>query len=331
MNMTVSVGRMVVSRFGVVSLVVIGLAAGVCGARSQIADDQAAASVMQTPLEKSRAAIEECRQKRLRGELATYKESAECSSPKIFAAWQEAHYPHMDLIVAWLNAREEASGRVDQKVITPQEFERQMDELTIRLTAEEQRRRAGLARSVDGQLELQLPPASQVVAVVPPAKQDKTASKKTEAAKVRAASNSQSPDLTSGQGRPSVSALTTVDGSQTPAGVGGPFVPVNPNSPAARAVMARAAATAAPGEGSNGFYIQLASQRSETDARATYRLFQGQYPSVLGSRDAVIRRVDDSSQGAYYRVEVGPLSSGQADELCNSLKASGRQCVTRYE
>jgi hypothetical protein len=318
------------SRFLMASFVVLGFVAGIGGAQAQLAEDPGTASIMQTPLEKSRAAIEDCRAQRLRGEIANYKASAECSSPKIFAAWQEAHYPHMDLIVAWLNAREDASGQVDQKVITPEQFERQMDELTIRLTAEEQRRRAGLARSADGQLELQLPPASQVVAVVPPAAQDKTAAKKTAAARARAGAGSPNPDLSSGQGRPSVGSLTSVGNSPT-SGIGGPFVPVDPNSPAARAAMARAAAAAAPGEGSSGLYAHLSSQRSEADARVAYRMLQSQYPNALGSRDAVIRRVDDNSQGTYYRVEVGPLSSGQADELCGTLKTSGKQCVTRYE
>ena len=110
------------------------------------------------PVEITRAAIAECRDRMLHKEFRTYRESAQCASPKIFAAWRDANYPHMDLITAWLNARETASEYVDAKRITPKEFERQMLEMTNRVTAEEQRRRAGLLTPSDSELQLQLPP-----------------------------------------------------------------------------------------------------------------------------------------------------------------------------
>jgi hypothetical protein len=128
-------------------------------------------------------------------------------------------------------------------------------------------------------------------------------------------------------------ALAMLDAANpnAPAGVGGPFVPVNPNSPAARAAMARAMAASAPGEGSSGLYAQLASQRSEAEARLAFHALQVKYQTVLGGRDAVIRRSDDRDQGTYYRVEIGPLSPDQADGLCGNIKAAGGQCVPRYE
>ncbi|MGD0025584.1 MAG: SPOR domain-containing protein [Xanthobacteraceae bacterium] len=318
-------------RLYVASLVVLGLAASACAALAQDAAGQPAPSVMQAPLEKSRAAIAECREKRLRKELASYKESAECSNRQIFAAWKEANYPHMDLITAWLNAREAASEKVDQHAITPKEFEREMDEITVRLTAEERRRRSGLVAAGDNEMELQLPPATQVVGVATPPGQDKLAAKKGAAARARAGASDQPVELSPGASVGSMGSLSPLEKPKTPAGVGGPFVPVNPNSPAARAALARAAAAAAPGEGSSGLYAHLSSQRSEAEARLAFRTLQAQYPDILAGRDAVIRRADDPSQGTYYRVEIGPLSAGQADELCGSLKAARGQCVPRYE
>jgi len=82
---------------------------------------------------------------------------------------------------------------------------------------------------------------------------------------------------------------------------------------------------------SNAGANPLASQRSEADARAVYRMLQQQYPSILGNRDAVICRAEIAGQGTYYRVEIGPLSAGQADQLCGSLKAASGQCVAQYE
>jgi hypothetical protein len=324
-------GCPVMSRFHVVSLAALSLLAGVSGALAQdIAPSLPMLSTMQVPLEKSRAAIAECRDKRLRKELATYKQSAECSNPRIFAAWKEANYPHMDLITMWLNAREEASAKVDQRALTPKEFERQMDELTLRLTAEERRRSAGLIYSADNTLQLELPPSTQVTGVATPPGEEKLTAKRSAAARARAAASGQYVDPSSG-GVGSVGSLSPLEAPRQPAAVGGPFVPVSANSPAARAAVARAAAAAAPGEGSSGLYALVASQRSEADARAAYRMLQGQYPNILGPREAVIRRTDFGSEGTYYRVEIGPLTAGQADQLCGSLKEAGGQCAPRYE
>jgi hypothetical protein len=265
-------------------------------------------SIMQAPLEKSRAAIAECREKRLRGEISSYAESARCSNRIIFMAWKEANYADMDLITQWLNAREAASEKVDQKVLTPKEFEREMTELTVRLTAEERRRRAGLIYSADNTLQLELPPSAQVLGVATPKSEQKLTAKRSVAARERAASGV-FPDPAQG---------TTV-------GSIGSLNPLDPSKPSS------ALKRAPPGEGSNGLYALLASQQKETDARAIYRMLQDKYPQALGTRDAVIRRADVSGQGTYYRVEVGPLTSGQADELCGALKKGGTQCTPHYE
>jgi hypothetical protein len=296
-------------------------------ALAQDAAQQPQLASMAAPLEKSRQAIAECRDRRLRGEIATYKESAECSSPKIFAAWREAAYPHMDLITAWVNAREAASAQVDQKTLTPDEFERQMGELTVRLTGEERRRRGGLVNAADNGLELQLPASTKVVAVATPAGKEKQAKKKTEAARAAASVPYVDPGAgNSVQAMGSVSNLDSRKKKGAAAGVGGPFVPVPDTTGSTRV-----ASTGAPPQGAGGLYAHLASQRSDADARTAFRTLQQQYPSILGGRDAVIRRADVSGQGTYYRVEIGPLSPGQADQLCGSLKAAGGQCVTQYE
>jgi hypothetical protein len=318
------------TRIGTFAVATLVICAG--SAAAQVAPQQASPATT-TALEQSRQAIIECRERRLRHELETYKQSAECSSPKIFAAWQAANYPHMDLITAWLTAREDASAQVDQKALTPKQFEAQMEALTIRLTAEEARRRSGLVATADNALQLQLPQGADVVAVATPRGQEKQAAKKTAAARARAAAVGQSAEPASNAGVATMGTLSPLDNQKRSAagGVGGPFVPVDPNSPAARAAMARAAAASAPGAGSSGLYAHLASQHSEADARTAFRALQSQYPNLLGGRDAVIRRTTDSDQQTYYRVEVGPFTQGQADEFCGGLKSAGAQCVARYE
>jgi cell division septation protein DedD len=82
--------------------------------------------------------------------------------------------------------------------------------------------------------------------------------------------------------------------------------------------------------GGGNFLVQVSSQRSEADAQASYRSLQSRYASVLGDRNAVIRRADLGEKGIYYRAMVGPFASReQAVALCGSLKAAGGDCVVQ--
>ena len=166
-----SVNGTIMSRLFLFGLILTYAAIIQSSAKAQEINTPAGIANMALPLQKSREAIEECRERRLQKELFTYKESAECSSPKIFAAWQDAKYPHMDLITVWLNARESASQKVDEKTITPAQFDRQMTDLTNRMTITERRRRAGLSDSPANEVVAQ--PSAQVAAVTTPARNER--------------------------------------------------------------------------------------------------------------------------------------------------------------
>jgi len=311
-------------RLQFISLVAVTLVIGGSGVHAQDAGQVQMSSVMQAPLEKSRQAIIECRDRRLRGEISSYAESARCSNPLIFEAWKTANYPHMDLITEWLNAREATSVKVDQGLITPEQFEREMDELTVRLTAEEQRRRAGLLHSADNALQLQLPPPVQTA--VTPASAAKPAAKKNTAARTTTASEYTDPAQGTAVG--SVGTLSALDPPKRPVQVVTPSARISPNTNGPRIATTHAE----PSEVSNSnLYALLSSQQKEVDARAIYRMLQEKYPDILGKRNAVIRRSEISGQGTYYRVEVGPLTSAQADQLCGSLRQAGAQCTQHYE
>ncbi len=89
--------------------------------------------------------------------------------------------------------------------------------------------------------------------------------------------------------------------------------------------------TAPSGGGSSGGYVvQVSSQRNEADAQASYRVLQGKFPTVLGSRSPLIKRADLGDKGVYYRAMVGPFgSSDEASQFCGSLKTAGGQCVVQ--
>jgi cell division protein FtsN len=80
----------------------------------------------------------------------------------------------------------------------------------------------------------------------------------------------------------------------------------------------------------NGYLVQVSSQRSETDAQTSYRSLQTKFPDVLGQRQPVIKRADLGEKGIYYRAMVGPFGTpDEAVQLCNSLKTAGGQCVVQ--
>jgi cell division septation protein DedD len=76
------------------------------------------------------------------------------------------------------------------------------------------------------------------------------------------------------------------------------------------------------------YVVQVAAQKSEGEAQASWQSLQQRYASVLGSQQATIRRVDLGERGVFYRAHVGPFTSrAQASEVCQSLKAAGGECV----
>jgi hypothetical protein len=83
-------------------------------------------------------------------------------------------------------------------------------------------------------------------------------------------------------------------------------------------------------EATGGYVVQVASQRSEADAQASYRALQQKYPSVLGSHQVMVRRADLGDKGVYYRAQVGPFATAEeATEMCTNLKSAGGQCIVQ--
>ena len=114
---------------------------------------------------------------------------------------------------------------------------------------------------------------------------------------------------------------------------------LNPNAAPARAAPAAPtrtaslpppAATSSASAGGPGSYVQVSSQRSESEAQAAFRALQAKFPSQLGSRQPQVHKVDLGAKGTYYRARVGPFATAnEAAELCTSLKAAGGQCLVQ--
>ena len=74
--------------------------------------------------------------------------------------------------------------------------------------------------------------------------------------------------------------------------------------------------------------VQLVSNKSEAETQSSFKVLQFKYPTVLGTRTALIRRVELGDRGTYYRAHVGPFANAdQANVLCDRLKSAGGQCL----
>jgi hypothetical protein len=76
--------------------------------------------------------------------------------------------------------------------------------------------------------------------------------------------------------------------------------------------------------------VQVLSQRSDEDARASYQALQAKYPTLLTSYPPMIYRADLREKGVFYRAAVGPFQTpDEASQFCGDLKAAGGQCVVQ--
>lgn len=120
-----------------------------------------------------------------------------------------------------------------------------------------------------------------------------------------------------------------------PSASGSAPLSLNPNAAPSRAAAPARTASVAPqasasSTGGPGSYVQVSSQRSESEAQAAFRGLQAKFPNQLGGRQPYIHKVDLGAKGTYYRAMVGPFASaGEASQLCSSLKAAGGQCLVQ--
>lgn len=79
--------------------------------------------------------------------------------------------------------------------------------------------------------------------------------------------------------------------------------------------------------GGAGYYVQVSAQKSEEEAKSSFRGIQARHGSLLGGHQPVIRRKDLGSKGVFYGAQIGPFSREAAAKLCEDLKAAGQSCM----
>ena len=104
--------------------------------------------------------------------------------------------------------------------------------------------------------------------------------------------------------------------------------PASRTRTAAAPPVATRAAPDATESTSDGFMVQLSSQKTEAEAQSSFRSLQARFPSELSGLQPIVRRADLGSKGVFYRTMVGPFASAhEASQFCASYKAAGGQCV----
>ncbi|MEM7301067.1 MAG: SPOR domain-containing protein [Pseudomonadota bacterium] len=107
----------------------------------------------------------------------------------------------------------------------------------------------------------------------------------------------------------------------------------NPNDAPAQpvqtaAVQPQPAATSqpAPSAATSAWAVQISSQRSEADAKASYANLRRRFSSVIGDRGYDIRRATVGEKGVFYRVRVHAKSRNDAIALCQRYERAGGSC-----
>jgi hypothetical protein len=89
----------------------------------------------------------------------------------------------------------------------------------------------------------------------------------------------------------------------------------------------RPAETRVKETGGSGYRLQLASLRSDGDARAVEGRLRRSYGDLLGAVGFSVVQVNLGERGTYYRVMAGPMGQGTASQLCDSLRQRGAACI----
>lgn len=138
----------------VMSPVLLGIAGGLLASNAMTrsaADAQqprqtvavAAQDPVQWALKVTAQAAEECRAKRLRGELPSHAASVQCANTPMLQAFNSAHYRYMDLIQFFAAKRLELATLIDRGELTEQQGQAEIQEAYAGIQETERRRDRG--------------------------------------------------------------------------------------------------------------------------------------------------------------------------------------------
>jgi len=78
--------------------------------------------------------------------------------------------------------------------------------------------------------------------------------------------------------------------------------------------------------GKGNAYIQLASVKSDADAKTKWAQLKSSYAS-LKPLTLRVQKADLGAKGIFYRVQAGPMSGDSAVSTCSKIKSAGGGCL----
>ena len=95
------------------------------------------------------------------------------------------------------------------------------------------------------------------------------------------------------------------------------------------ASLAPSPTPAAPAASAGGAWVvQVASQKSQSDATSTFQGLERKFPGVIGGMKPSVKQADLGDKGTFYRVRLGSWTSREdATAFCVKLKSAGGDCV----
>jgi hypothetical protein len=97
---------------------------------------------LQQALKVTARAADECKAKRLSGQLPSHAASAQCANPAMLQAFNAAHYRYMDLIEYFAAKRIEMATKIDRGEMTEQQAEIETQQIFASIQATERQRDA---------------------------------------------------------------------------------------------------------------------------------------------------------------------------------------------
>ena len=73
--------------------------------------------------------------------------------------------------------------------------------------------------------------------------------------------------------------------------------------------------------------VQVAGNPKQSIAMKMFRRVQSSYGSILGDREPIVIRDNNSAHQRIYAVRIGADTRSEADALCNRLRGAGGSCI----
>ncbi len=93
-------------------------------------------------------------------------------------------------------------------------------------------------------------------------------------------------------------------------------------------LLSAAAGAAGQALAAEGYFVQLASVRSDGGARQEWARMQRAHPDLLGDLELSVQSADLGERGIFFRIRTGPFPNrATAQDMCGQIEAAKLGCL----